>query len=208
MWELPCARSSMVNALCIVVLFATGLYIGNPFVVPAVSEEAHFFFLMGWARYIHFIAAFLFTANLLMRAYWFLKGEPYARTNPLRRAFWRGLVETLKSYLFLKNRKPHYIGHNPLAELSYLIFIGLGSVIMVLTGFVLYFEPQWDLVAGGLFSRVAALFGGEQPPCPLVASFGRLGVRPVCSDPRVHGVSRGLVEPQRDDFLHIHRLQI
>lgn len=160
-WELPVRVFHWVNALCIVVLFATGLYIGNPFVVPAVSEEAHFFFLMGWARYIHFIAAFLFTANLLMRAYWFLKGNRYARTNPLRSAFWRGLVETLKSYLFLKNRKPHYIGHNPLAELSYLIFIGLGSVIMVLTGFVLYFEPQWESAAGGLFSRVAALFGGD-----------------------------------------------
>ena len=67
-WELPVRVFHWVNALCIVVLFATGLYIGNPFVVPAVSEEAHFFFLMGWARYIHFIAAFLFTANLLMRA--------------------------------------------------------------------------------------------------------------------------------------------
>lgn len=160
-WELPVRVFHWINAVCIVVLFCTGLYIGNPFVVPSTSEHAYYFFLMGWARYIHFIAAFVFTANLLMRAYWFIRGNKYARTNPLRRQYWWGVKETLKSYMFLKNNKPHYIGHNPLAELSYLIFIGLGSVLIVLTGFVMYFEPQWESAEGGLFSWIAVLFGGD-----------------------------------------------
>lgn len=160
-WQLPVRVFHWINALCIVALFATGLYIGNPFGSPTVPEEAYYSFFMGWARYIHFIAAFLFTANLLVRGYWLIVGNKYSRPNPLRREFWMGMLETIKSYLFLKNKKPHYVGHNPLAEMGYMIFIGLGSVLMVLTGYVMYLEPQWESAAGTAFSWVARLLGGD-----------------------------------------------
>ena len=44
--------------------------------------------------------------------------------------------------LVMKNNKKHYIGHNPLAQLSYWIFIGLGSIIMMLTGYYLLVTIQ------------------------------------------------------------------
>lgn len=160
-WELPIRIFHWVNALSIVLLMLTGIYIGNPFVGSPVPEEAYYSYLMGWVRYIHFFAAFVFTANLIYRLYWAFKGNQYARSNPFRASFWKEVWQTLKYYLFLPNRKQHSIGHNKLAELSYLIFIGLGSIIMIFTGYFLFFEPQFESAIGGFFNRFNVLFGGD-----------------------------------------------
>lgn len=160
-WELPVRIFHWVNAACILILMITGIYIGNPFVSTTIPEEAYYSFLMGWVRYIHFSAAFIFTINLLFRWYWVYKGNAYSKSNPLRLEFLKGMIETGKGYLFLKNKKGHYIGHNPLAELSYWLFIGCGSIVMILTGYFLYFEPQLDSKLGGLFTWVPTLFGGN-----------------------------------------------
>lgn len=160
-WELPVRLFHWVNALSIILLFITGLYIGRPFVSAGIPEDAYYSYLMGWMRYIHFFAAFLFTANLIFRFYWFFKGNKYAKTNPLKKEYWRGVWETIKYYLFLPNKKEESVGHNKLAELSYLIFIGIGSLIMILTGFYLFFEPQLESAFGSIFSYAAKLFGGD-----------------------------------------------
>lgn len=158
-WELPVRIFHWINALAIVLLMLTGIYIGNPFLSSTVPEEAYYSYVMGWVRYIHFFSAFLFTLNLIVRLYWAIKGNKYTTVNPFKSAFWKGLFETLKYYLFMKNKKPHYIGHNPLAQFSYLIIIGFGSVIMVLTGFYLYAEPQPESFLGQMFAWVPVLFG-------------------------------------------------
>lgn len=160
-WELPVRIFHWINALSIVILMITGIYIGRPFVGATIPEEAYYSFVMGWARYIHFFAAFLFTINLLFRFYWVFVGNRHAKSNPLKKDFWQGVWETLKSYLFLKNKKKHYIGHNPLAELSYWIFIGLGSTIMIFTGYYLFFEPSNESFLGSLFAWVPSVFGGS-----------------------------------------------
>lgn len=160
-WELPIRIFHWVNAACIMVLMVTGIYIGHPFITPANNGEAYYNFFMGWVRDIHFFTAFIFTANLIVRAYWTWKGNHYAKSQILQVSFWLGLIETLKGYLFLPNHKPHYIGHNPLAQLSYWIFIGLGSVIMVLTGYYLLFQPQPDTIYGKMFAWVPFIFGGS-----------------------------------------------
>ncbi len=158
-WEFPVRAFHWINALCIFVLFATGIYIGRPFVSPTVPEEAYYSYLLGYVRNVHFYTAFLFTINLLIRWYWVYKGNKFARSNPLKKSFWAGVFETLKYYLFLPNKKKHYLGHNPLAELSYWIFIGLGSIIVVFTGYFLYFEPQPESVLGKMFMWVPYIFG-------------------------------------------------
>jgi len=161
-WQMPVRVFHWVNALAIVLLMITGIYIGNPFLGATVPEDAYYSFVMGWARYIHFFSAFLFTINLLIRWYWVFKGNRYATSNPFRKIFWIETWETVKYYLFLKNKKPHYIGHNPLAQLSYWIFIGLGSMVMIFTGYYLYFEPQPESFFGGFFfAWVPYLFGGD-----------------------------------------------
>jgi Ni/Fe-hydrogenase 1 B-type cytochrome subunit len=157
-WQLPVRVFHWINVLCIILLMITGIYIGNPFVGSSVPEEAYYSNVMGWVRYIHFFAAFLFTANLIVRVYWFFAGNKYAKSNPLKKKFWTQVWETIKFYLFMKNKKEHTPGHNTLAQLSYWIFIGLGSVLMILTGFFLFFEPQLESVAVG---KLAFLLGGD-----------------------------------------------
>ncbi|WP_211233473.1 Ni/Fe-hydrogenase, b-type cytochrome subunit [Thermicanus aegyptius] len=159
-WELPIRIFHWINALAIIVLMATGIYIGNPFVSPTVPEEASYSYLMGWVRIIHFVAAFIFTLNWLFRLYWILWGNRYSVANPLKKSFWTGLYETLKFYLFLKNKKPHYLGHNPMAQLTYWL-LGVASLVMVLTGFYMFFEPQPESFLGSLFAWVPYLFGNS-----------------------------------------------
>lgn len=159
-WELPIRIFHWVNAIAIVLLMITGIYIGNPFAGASIPEEAYYSNLMGWTRYIHFFSAFVFTANLIFRMYWSFKGNKYAKSNPFKKIFWLDVWETVKYYLFLPNKKKHHIGHNKLAELSYWIFIGFGSVVMVFTGFYLYFEPQFESAFASLFSYLGFAFGG------------------------------------------------
>lgn len=160
-WELPIRIWHWVNMISIIVLLVTGLYIGNPSAAALVPGDAYYSNLMGWMRYIHFFAAFVFTAFTILRVYWMFKGNKYAASNPFRMIFWKETWETIKFYLFLPNKKPHYAGHNPLAQLSYIIFQGLGSLIVIFTGYFMYFEPQPESFWAKLFAWVPALFGGD-----------------------------------------------
>lgn len=158
-WELPVRIYHWVNAVAIVILMVTGIYIGKPFAGAGIPEEAYYSNLMGWVRYIHFFTAFVFTASFIYRMYWCFVGNKFAKFNPFRWVFWKDTFHTVKFYLFLKNKKPHFVGHNPLALLSYWIFNYLGSVIVILTGFFMYFEPQKETIWAKLFAWVPYLFG-------------------------------------------------
>jgi Ni/Fe-hydrogenase 1 B-type cytochrome subunit len=160
-WELPVRIFHWINAGAIMLLILTGLYIGNPIFGSTTGEEAYYSYLMGWVRYIHFFCAFVFTANLIFRLYWVFKGNTFATSNLLKKALWVETWETVKFYLLLKNRKPHYTGHNPLAQLTYWVLIGGGSIIAIFTGFYLYFEPQPESFFAKLFAWVPSLFGGS-----------------------------------------------
>lgn len=161
-WELPVRIWHWVNFLAIIALMVTGIYIGKPFAGASIQEDAYYSFLMGWARYIHFFAAFIFTANMIYRQYWVFKGNRHAISHPLRLIFWKETWETVKFYLFLRHKKPHYIGHNPLAQLSYILFMGVGSIVIILTGFFLYFEPQPESFFGSIFTfLIPPFFGGD-----------------------------------------------
>ncbi|NOU93250.1 Ni/Fe-hydrogenase, b-type cytochrome subunit [Paenibacillus sp. LMG 31456] len=158
-WELPVRVFHWINAASILLLMITGIYIGKPFLGSLIQEEAYYSFVMGWTRYIHFFAAFAFTVNLLVRWYWVFKGNRYATSNPVQVQFWLETWETMKYYLLMKNKKPHYTGHNPLAQLSYWLFIGLGSILAILTGYYLLFEPQPESLLGKIFSWIPFVFG-------------------------------------------------
>lgn len=158
-WELPVRIWHWVNAIAILFLMVTGIYIGKPFAGASIPEEAYYSNLMGWARYIHFFAAFVFTANSIYRFYWIFAGNKYSSQNIFRLIYWKEMIETVKFYLFMKHKKPHYVGHNPLAIMSYIVFIGIGSIAIILTGFYLYFEPQPESFYAALFSWVPWIFG-------------------------------------------------
>ena len=65
-WQLPVRFFHWINALAIVVLCVTGYLIGKP---PALmsSGEAYERFVFGWIRYIHFVAAYIFFFNFILR---------------------------------------------------------------------------------------------------------------------------------------------
>ena len=138
-WELPVRIFHWVNATCILILLATGYYIYNPFLhAPGTVATEHF--VMGTARFVHFVTAYVFIANLLFRMYWFIVGNQYAKIRFWRKAWWVGLKDVIMFYAFMRKEEPHFTGHNPLAEISYLLFIWVGSFFIILTGLTMQAE--------------------------------------------------------------------
>lgn len=160
-WELPVRICHWVIVFSIAVLAVTGLYIGRPFLLS--PGEATRRFVMGWMTAVHYYAAITFTLAVLARIAWMFLGNQYARWDkfvPFRHRRVRGLLPTIKYYLFL-SRPPGFVGHNPLAGLTYLAVYGL-CLVQVLTGLAL-FSVNMDLhspLRG--FSFLLPIFGGAQ----------------------------------------------
>lgn len=135
-WEMPVRLSHWVIFLSIVVLSFTGYYLYNPFIISRGNGP----FLMGIMRFIHELTGFVFLAAVLLRFYWFFKGNRWARWSSFIsfEEWWRrGLWKQLKYYLFINPDPDSEVGHNPLAALTYLVVYGL-MVVQILTGLALY----------------------------------------------------------------------
>jgi Ni/Fe-hydrogenase 1 B-type cytochrome subunit len=140
-WELPVRLTHWVTAASIVILTVTGLYIAHPFINttgPASNQ-----YLMGVVRFIHFVAAFVFTASVLLRVYWLFVGNQYGHWDqwlPVRAVRRRGIRRMMAYYAFIRRKAPAMLGHNPLAGTAYTILFTL-FVLQILTGFALYSLP-------------------------------------------------------------------
>jgi Ni/Fe-hydrogenase 1 B-type cytochrome subunit len=165
-YEWPVRVWHWLNALCIVVLFVTGYYIGTPF-LPNVQGEAVDQFVMGYMRFGHFAAGYVLAVLLLGRLYWAVVGNRYARDvffPPLFRGEpWADLWLRVRYYLFLKKDVPVSAGANGLEVISMFFLFTLPMIFLILTGFALYAEgaqPQsWQAAA---FGWVRRLFGDSQ----------------------------------------------
>lgn len=148
LWGWPIRAMHWLAAGSIVVLVVTGLYIGKPYFVTARDTGDPF--LMGWFRAIHFGAAAVLVMTAIVRGYWLFAGNKYERLPalfPVRPRDWVNMARQVKYYLMIQPEKaPHYLGHNPLQQLSY-TFLYLVAGIMVLTGFALYGQSN----PGGLW---------------------------------------------------------
>jgi Ni,Fe-hydrogenase I cytochrome b subunit len=90
----------------VVILFATGLYIGNPFFGASGSVEPTFavnaWLSMETIRFIHFAAAYILVAAFILRLYGFAvnKGD---RLLPKfwTKLYWQGLADMTLHYMFL-----------------------------------------------------------------------------------------------------------
>ncbi len=157
-YEAPVRLWHWINALAIGVLAVTGYLIGSP--LPSIGGEASEHFLMGYIRFFHFAAGYIFALGLVVRIYWAMVGNAHAREiflPPLfNREWWAGMVYHLRWYAFLEKEPKKYLGHNPLALLVMFIYL-LMSVFMVLTGFALYGEGM------GADSWQALFFGWVIP---------------------------------------------
>ncbi len=143
----------------IIVMFLTGILIGKP---PEIMnlEPAQTMLLIDIIRKLHFLAAFIFCASLILRVYGFIinRGD---RVFP---RFWEGhfyaeTVDVALHYRLLK--KPHkcYL-RNPLARMSY-AFLYVLVTIEIFTGFAMYAMTNPFGIGGTLFGWVNVVLGGE-----------------------------------------------
>jgi Ni/Fe-hydrogenase 1 B-type cytochrome subunit len=159
-WELPVRVAHWLIALSIAVLSVTGLYIGHPFMtVPGPAGQS---FVMGWMKVVHGYTAYVFMTALLMRFIWMFTGNNYSHWDKflsVHRARQRGLMPTVLFYLFLRDRPPVYVGHNPAASSAYTLVYGLCAV-MVATGLVMRGASAGVSSPIHWFGGWAPLFGG------------------------------------------------
>jgi Ni/Fe-hydrogenase 1 B-type cytochrome subunit len=143
-YELPVRIWHWVMAPCMVVLFVTGYLIGSP--PPTVGGEAADSFSFGYIRFAHFAAAYILIVSFLARLAWAFVGNTFSReifVMPLlllKPAWWAGLFDQARYYLFLKRNPRPWQGHNPIAMAAMFFMYVLGTAFMMVTGLALYGE--------------------------------------------------------------------
>jgi Ni/Fe-hydrogenase 1 B-type cytochrome subunit len=165
-WELPVRFFHWINVLSIIVLSLSGFLIANP---PALlsNAEATYLHSFGIVRFIHFIAAYIFLFNMILRIYWSFVGNQFASWRafwPFTKKNWNNFWHVVKIDVMLLNEdhpnvKDISIGHNSVATLSYIVMFFI-AIIQICTGFALYADTS-DWWLPNLFSWVTPLFGGD-----------------------------------------------
>lgn len=165
-YQAPLRIWHWVQAFAILALGVSGYLIGSP--PPSLGGQASDWFLFGWIRYIHFVAAWIVIVGFVFRIYWAVVGNAHAREIFLppvwRPSFWGGVWHEILWYLMLVKEPRKYTGHNPLAVLTMHVMYVWGIIFMIVTGLALYgegagmdsWEYQW------FSSWVIPLFGQSQ----------------------------------------------
>ena len=143
-WQLAVRFFHWINAFCILILIITGLLIANP---PAImsQKEASQQFLFGYVRMIHFMAAYIMVAVMVMRVYWAFAGNKFANWRvffPFNKKGFEKMWHVIKYDIFLQNEEVYDFknvstGHNAMAAASYIVMFVL-ALVMMFTGFALY----------------------------------------------------------------------
>jgi len=161
-WELPVRITHWLVFFAILVLSATGFYIGHPFIV--VSGPARDHFVMGTMRTIHLYAAIVFTLALLVRVYWMFVGNRYARWDqylPVSRERIRNTWEAIKFFSFVRRDPLQYPGQTGTAGLAYAgVFVV--QFVMVFTGLAMYTVFVAPTSVFQAFGFLIPLVGGLQ----------------------------------------------
>ncbi len=141
-YEVPVRLWHWINAFAILALCVTGYFIGSP--LSSVSGEASDHYVMGYMRFVHFAAGYIFVIGFVFRAYWAIVGNSHSREIYLPRIFskdfWGEVWHEIKWYSFLVSEPKKYTGHNPLAIISMHLMFIWGSVFMIISGLALYGE--------------------------------------------------------------------
>jgi Ni/Fe-hydrogenase b-type cytochrome subunit len=161
LWHWPLRLTHWLAAASIVVLFWTGLYLGRPYFIGAISGS----FVVQYARLIHFIAAGVLIAAAIVRFYWLFVGNKYERWHalfPYTKRDWKHLWMMVRYYLFIHpEQAPKYLGHNPLQQLSFTITY-LVAAVMALTGFLLFSQSNPSGWMAHTIGWMTPLLGGNQ----------------------------------------------
>lgn len=163
LWHAPIRTMHWIAAGCIVVLVVTGLYIGRPYFMAMPSDQSPF--VMGWMRFLHLTAAAVLIATGIIRVYWLFVGNRYERWTALLPIFkedWVNAWRVTKKYLFVEPaRAPHYLGHNPLQQVTFTAVYGL-VLVQIMTGFAVYGLADTSGFFFAAFGWVNGLLGGVQ----------------------------------------------
>ncbi|GBE05858.1 MAG TPA: Ni/Fe-hydrogenase, b-type cytochrome subunit [Nitrospirae bacterium] len=151
-WEFPVRLTHWINALSILALSFTGLYIGMPFIHATSPDQ----YIMGWMRLVHFIAAYTFMMSIIIRSYWSLMGNRYASFKiffPFSIRKLGDMLEELKFYLLISRKPPSITGHTALGGLTMLI-VWVIFIFEIISGFALYSVTHsgavWTILGGWL----------------------------------------------------------
>jgi len=161
-WDLVVRITHWTIVVAIALLAVTGIYIGHPFLLAPGAAGTHF--VMGTMKAVHSYSAIAFTLAVLARIAWAFVGSRHARWwnfVPVHRERQRGVIGTLKFYLFLRLAPPPFAGHNPVAGLTYLAVFGL-YLVMILSGLGLYAMSANVASPMHWFRPLLALFWGAQ----------------------------------------------
>lgn len=161
-WEWPVRLAHWIVAISIVALSVTGIYMGRPFLV--VPGEARFHFVMGTMKVVHFYFAIAFALAVFSRLIWMFLGNQYARWDkflPIARRRRQGIIGTFKFYIFAMRKPPGFVGHNPLAGMSYLL-VFLLYLTMIATGLAMYSHSAGVGSPFRAFQFLAPIYGGVQ----------------------------------------------
>jgi Ni/Fe-hydrogenase 1 B-type cytochrome subunit len=161
-WQWPVRLTHWLTAYAVLFLAMTGFYIGHPFLT--VSGPAGASFYMGWAKTLHFYLAIVFGLSVVARIAWMFLGNEYSRWDkflPVRRSRRRGMVESLRYYMFQLRQPPGYVGHNPLAGFTY-ILVFLLYLLMITTGLGVYAASAHVESPFRVFRFLLGVYGGAQ----------------------------------------------
>ena len=144
-----------INAISIVILVCTGYLIGSP--LPSTNGEPAQLFVMGYIRFAHFVASYVFTIGIIFRIIWALLGNRMAGEMlyvPVWSARWSlHFVGHLRWLLFLDRTEPRCDGHNAVARVGLFVLFLLPALFMIVTGFAMYSEAtgrdSWEHHAFG-----------------------------------------------------------
>jgi len=151
-WEFPVRLTHWANFLSILTLSITGFYVGDPFIHAVSSKQ----YIMGWIRFIHFVAAYVFLMSVIIRIYWSFAGNRYANIIqwlPFSGEKIADLFNDIKCYLFLDTKSTCKVGHTSLGAFTYFLLY-LIFLFQIFSGFALYSVNHsgalWTLLGGWL----------------------------------------------------------
>lgn len=152
LWSAMLRFQHWLNVVLIFIMSCTGYYIMDPFFGPSYNAGVETGYLMGWVRFIHFTAAFIWLVVGLSRVVLaFTSKDRYLRWP----TFWplksksdvKNLGKVAQFYLFIKRHAPLYLAHNPLQQLAYtsIYVLGFGQMLLGLSLYSLYHptNPLW-----------------------------------------------------------------
>ena len=135
-WDRPVRVLHWLLFAAIAVLSVTGFLIGDPVLRLGPASD-----WVTWVKTAHAFTAYVFIALLLARVIWmFSSPNRWSRWDqwiPASRERWRGMVPSVRFYLFLDRDPPPVTGHNPLAGATYFVLYLMFSVEIV-TGVTLW----------------------------------------------------------------------